>query len=89
MATTGKMELHQDNKDDIVALFHRESRYEHHYNDQLNTRMIGAESPTSTLHHDNLLTTSTVASKRREKICQWMYRVTDFYNYDRKITYTA
>lgn len=83
------MKLNQHNLDDILALIHRESRYDNHYTVQSVARPTGLESPTSIKCHDDLFTASNVAGKMREKICQWMYRVVDFCNYDRKITFTA
>ena len=79
------MKLNQYNTDNGLALIQRESRYENHYNAQPIKRPTGVESPISVKYHIDVF----AASKMREKICQWMYRVIDFCNYDRKITYTA
>ncbi len=33
--------------------------------------------------------TNSIVKSMREKVCQWMYRVVDHFNYDRRVTFTA
>ena len=83
---------------EFIALIQRESRYTYEFHDdalQLSTggcnpKVFRKESPSTViLHDDNEAESIYVQEVMRSKMCQWMYRVVDYCDFDRKVTFIA
>lgn len=74
--------------EEVQTLVKRESMYTIHPNGEnlVDSRYRGRSSPRNTM---SISPCNAVVSSMRDKICQWMYRVVDHCNYDRKVTFIA
>mmetsp|Transcript_3181 Transcript_3181/g.4230 ORF Transcript_3181/g.4230 Transcript_3181/m.4230 type:complete len:302 (-) Transcript_3181:189-1094(-) len=80
------LSIKESNADIIVALYQKENLYVYRtfsHTDIIKTCSNG-RSPTSALHPDPA--PPLLYGSIRRKICEWMYQVVDYYQYDRKLT---
>lgn len=89
--------MNDTEKCEFIALIQRESKYNYEYHDDAfqlptgsNSKLTRKQSPNTVILQDDDESESVyLQDVMRSKMCQWMYRVVDYCDFDRKVTFIA